>query len=201
MKRTFLILSMFTLLWLWPQTVGAVDENPFGERTVEDALASPDDPVGDSTSRSATATERPDSGGLLTALLNMVAALSLVLALIYIIYRIFFRRQSLFRQAGGIRYLGGYPLGPQKSVQLVEIAGKIYVLGVADDVRLLRLIDDPEETEKVIAHLSPDSPVTMTATQVTEQLQARLEQLKQQRRLWFNRLRRQQDAGDGEGRG
>jgi len=201
MKRIVIILSLFSLFCLWPQLVSAMDENPFAERTVEDALISPTPPNDNAESPANTAPVGSSNGSLLTALLNMLAALALVLALIYIIYRIFFRRQSLFRQVGGIRYLGAYPLGQQKSIQLLEIAGKVYVLGVADEVRLLRLIDDPNEAEKVITDMTKDANLMRSATQMTEQFQERIDELKQQRRLWLNRIRRQQDAGDGEGRG
>lgn len=199
MIRVVVILCVLTLLWPGAPVVGAADENPFGERTVQEALASPEAADAAPDSPADTAPERTASGGLLTALLNMVAALLLVLALIYLIYRFVSRRQLPFRQAGGIRYVAGYPVGPQKSVQLLEIAGKIYVLGVAENVQLLRVIDDPKETELLTAHLAAEP--AGAATPVLEQVQARLEQLKQQRRNWLNRLRRQHDAGDGDERG
>lgn len=200
MKRIFSVIGLFLLLWFSPQTAGAVDETPFGERTVEEALTSPA-PSGEDVNTPLATDSKEQGSGLLTALLNMLAALLFVLALIYIIYRIFFRRQHFFRQVGGIRYLGGYPLGPQKSVQLLEIAGKVYVLGVADEVRLLRLIDDPEEAGKVIGETAPDTTMARAAAQMTEQLHDRLEHMKQQRRQWLNRFRRQHDTGDGDGRG
>src|SRR5690606_34423586 len=128
---------LLILMWLVPPTVAAADEHPFGERTVEEALSAPDASAADGSS-SAPVPEGTGSRGLITALLNMVAALALVLAILYIVYRFFLRRQRLF-QPGGIRHVAGYALGPQKSIQLLEIGGKIYVLGVAEDVRLLRL--------------------------------------------------------------
>ncbi len=204
MKRSpFLVLSIIALFWLWPQWGVALEDNPFGERTVKEALESPDQTPSQSPSSGTTEQQSApsQSGGILRALLNMVAALSLVLALIYMFYRIFFRRQRFLREVGGIRYLGGFPLGAQKSLQLVEIAGKVYVLGVAEEVQLLRLIDDPDEKEILLANVAQLETASFPSTEIARRFSAQLARLKEQRRKWFHRhLMRKDSSGDGEGR-
>ena len=54
-------------------------------------------------------------------------------------------------------YLAGYeeadprlPLGPNRSVCVVELFGRIFVLGVTDtNIRLITEIDDPETVEEI----------------------------------------------------
>ena len=43
-----------------------------------------------------------------------------------------------------LRSLGGIPLGQNKSLQVVELSGRVYVVGVGDSITLLDKIDDPE---------------------------------------------------------
>ncbi|OUM88353.1 MAG: hypothetical protein BAA01_08250 [Bacillus thermozeamaize] len=210
MKRSplfilYIFLYIFALLWLWPQWGVASADNPFGERTVKEALeASETTSSQSSPSRGETGPQHEPSrpaGGIGYALVNMVAALSLVLALIYIFYRLFLRRQRFLREIGGVRYLGGFPLGPQKSLQMVEIAGKVYVLGVAEQVHLLRLIDDPDEKETLLAQIAPPELSDLPSTEITRRFSAKLERLKEQRRKWLDRfLSRQASSRDGEGR-
>jgi flagellar biogenesis protein FliO len=220
MKRSplfilYIFLYIFALLWLWPQWGVASADNPFGERTVKEALEASEttssqsspaqpSPSQSSPSRGETGPQPEPSrpaGGIGYALVNMVAALSLVLALIYIFYRLFLRRQRFLREIGGVRYLGGFPLGPQKSLQMVEIAGKVYVLGVAEQVHLLRLIDDPDEKEALLAQIAPPELSDLPSTEITRRFSAKLERLKEQRRKWLDRfLSRQASSRDGEGR-
>ncbi|MNZ60845.1 Flagellar biosynthesis protein, FliO [compost metagenome] len=52
-----------------------------------------------------------------------------------------------------LRSLGGLALGQNHSIQVVEIAGRIYVVGVGDSITLVDKIEDPEQVKSVIAAL------------------------------------------------
>ena len=47
--------------------------------------------------------------------------------------------------------MGGAPLGSNRSVQVVRIGEKIYILGVGDSVQLLNVIEDEKEFSTLIA--------------------------------------------------
>src|SRR5690606_11015626 len=53
-----------------------------------------------------------------------------------------------------VRVLSGVQLAPNKSLQIVEVGGSVYVLGVGDDVRLLDKISDPELAGMLIDQFS-----------------------------------------------
>jgi flagellar protein FliO/FliZ len=82
------------------------------------------------------------------ALAKMLLALALVLALLGGLW--WLARRFLPAQAGGpsggMRVLGRLPLGPRKGLILVEVAGRVLVLGMSEQgLNLLTTLDDPEE--------------------------------------------------------
>lgn len=86
--------------------------------------------------------------GLGGALMTMLAGLALVLGLMFGLYWLVRRfLPSVGGGAGGgMRLVGRLPLGPRKFVALVEVAGRVLVVGVSDrGVNLLTTIDDPSE--------------------------------------------------------
>ena len=78
------------------------------------------------------------------------AVFAFVVLLAYIVARAF-GKQSMQRLAarGGQVYLQ-LPLGPNRSVCVVELFGRVFVLGVTDaSVRLITEINDPETVEEI----------------------------------------------------
>ena len=61
-------------------------------------------------------------------------------------------------QGRSIRTLGAVGMGPNKSLQLVEI-GAIYVIGVGEDVRLVDKISDPAEVALIQVAFEQDSGI------------------------------------------
>nr|WP_285891115.1 flagellar biosynthetic protein FliO [Paenibacillus pasadenensis] len=64
------------------------------------------------------------------------------------------KRSQLWSGPRAMKSLGGLTLAQGKSIQLVEAAGRIYVLGVGDDVAALDVISDPEAVEAVRKQLA-----------------------------------------------
>ena len=81
---------------------------------------------------------------------SLFAVFAFVVLLAYIVARAF-GKQSMQRLAarGGQVYLQ-LPLGPNRSVCVVELFGRVFVLGVTDaSVRLITEINDPETVEEI----------------------------------------------------
>lgn len=93
----------------------------------------------------------PESG-FGAALFQMVAGLAAVLGLMIGLYWLL-RRFTPGRTAsggGGLRLLGRLALGPRKFVGLVQVAGRVLVLGVSDrNISLLCSIEDPEQVRSL----------------------------------------------------
>jgi flagellar protein FliO/FliZ len=82
------------------------------------------------------------------ALSKMLLALAVVLGLLGGLY--WLARRFMPSQAGGpsggMRVLGRLPLGPRKGLVLVEVAGRVLVLGMSEQgLNLLTTLDDPQQ--------------------------------------------------------
>ena len=83
-------------------------------------------------------------------MVSLFAVFAFVVILAYVVARAF-GKNSMQRLAarGGQVYLQ-LPLGPNRSVCVVELFGRVLVLGVTDaNVRLITEIDDPETLEEI----------------------------------------------------
>lgn len=84
------------------------------------------------------------TGSLLINILKTVLALFLVLALIYIFIKIMNKRHKLFHQIHALENLGGISVGQNKSIQVIRIGNKLYLIGVGDNVEMLQEIKDED---------------------------------------------------------
>jgi flagellar protein FliO/FliZ len=100
-------------------------------------------------------TEQPPGSGLGTTspwdLIWVLFVLGIIVALIVFILRFFAKRNRGWGMNRSLRSLGGFPLGTNKSMQIVEWNSRIYVLGIGDDVTLLESITEPEIVASLLA--------------------------------------------------
>lgn len=89
------------------------------------------------------------NGNSLQMILQLVVSLAVVIGMIWLLVKFLTVRSKWMNHNRPLKVLGGIGLGPQKSLQLVEIGGVIYVLGIGQEVTLLRVIDDPREQERI----------------------------------------------------
>ncbi|HZG70576.1 MAG TPA: flagellar biosynthetic protein FliO [Chondromyces sp.] len=84
--------------------------------------------------------------------IKMISALIFVIVLIYFLLRFINQKSRSYQQTKLIQHLGGAPLGGNRSVQLVKAGNRILILGVGEDVQLLKEIDEKEEYDRFIEH-------------------------------------------------
>ncbi|MEJ8776912.1 flagellar biosynthetic protein FliO [Pseudogracilibacillus sp. ICA-222130] len=82
-------------------------------------------------------------------IIKMIFALFLILALLYIILLFLKRKNYTNVQHGNIQNIGGLVLSTNKSVQLIKIGEKVYMLGVGDNVQLLEEITDEHTIQQL----------------------------------------------------
>lgn len=93
--------------------------------------------------------EPPSIGaGTVGSLLQVIFSLVIVLVLIILLLRFLSKRSRMFQASNGLTRLAGIQLGPNKSLQVIECGGHLYVIGVGEDVRLIDKISSPEEIER-----------------------------------------------------
>ncbi|MFC5702122.1 flagellar biosynthetic protein FliO [Cohnella faecalis] len=84
-------------------------------------------------------------------MLWVLFVLALMVGLIVLLLRFFAKRNRGWWMNRSLRSLGGLTLGTNKSMQIVEWNGRIYVLGVGEDVTLLESISDPDVVAALLA--------------------------------------------------
>jgi flagellar protein FliO/FliZ len=82
---------------------------------------------------------------------KMILALAFVLLLIYLLLKLVNKKGNLFNQYRYLQNVGGTSLGQNRSIQLVKLGNRIFVIGVADSIQLLKEIDDEEEIKEILA--------------------------------------------------
>ena len=88
----------------------------------------------------------PDSPlGSAWNLIWVLFVLGVVIALIVLILRFIAKRSRGWGMNRALRSLGGYPLGTNKSMQIVEWNGRIYVLGVGPGETSFYAMDDRDQ--------------------------------------------------------
>ncbi|BBI34427.1 flagellar biosynthetic protein FliO [Cohnella abietis] len=84
-------------------------------------------------------------------LIKILFVLGLIVVLIVVTLRFLAKRNRGWGMNNSLRSLGGFPLGSNKSMQIVEWNNRIYVLGIGNDVTLLESITDPDIVAALLA--------------------------------------------------
>jgi len=133
--RWLLSLTLFCVFWIEQTTVSwAASNNTTG--TVVGST------VGNAVGNTAALTNA-DLGTTspLKSLVGLVLSLILIVILAIITIK-FLGRRTQVRQVGSVQVLAVRQLAPNRFVEVVEIAGKKYLLGVGDGVNLLADVTD-----------------------------------------------------------
>ncbi|MBB3109403.1 flagellar protein FliO/FliZ [Paenibacillus phyllosphaerae] len=86
-------------------------------------------------------------------LIWVIFALLLVTSLIVLVIKFLAQRNRMIGSNRSLRSLGGIPLGQNKSLQVLDLSGRLYVVGVGENISLIDKIDDPEEARSILQSL------------------------------------------------
>jgi len=117
---------------------GKVDCEDIGKQPAEQT-----DPVDKKNADSSVETDA-STGLLVINVLKMIFALALILLLIYGTLKVLSKRSKTFQQNGTMQNLGGLSVGQNKSLQMVRIGDKLYLIGVGENVEMLQEITDED---------------------------------------------------------
>ncbi|WP_153731289.1 flagellar biosynthetic protein FliO [Sporosarcina obsidiansis] len=91
--------------------------------------------------------------------IRTLLAFVFVIGLLVWLLRFLNKRNRSFDQNRLMTNLGGVPLGQHKSIQLVKMGNHYFVVGVGENVQLLKEIEDPAEIEELLARYDRDDRV------------------------------------------
>ncbi|WP_054958679.1 FliO/MopB family protein [Paenibacillus dakarensis] len=94
---------------------------------------------------------RSDTSGYYLQLFYVFIVLAIIVTAIIFLIRFLGRKNQGWMQGRSIRTLGAVGIGPNKSIQLVEVGDSIYLIGVGENVSLLDKISDPEAVAQIQA--------------------------------------------------
>lgn len=102
--------------------------------------------------------------------IKMILALIFVVALFYALMKFLNKKNLKYQHNQMVQNLGGISLGAQKSVQLLQVGKSLYLVGVGEDVQLLREITDPEEVEQLLALYNERQEIAISSPYIAELL-------------------------------
>ncbi len=91
--------------------------------------------------------------------IKTLLALAFVIALIYGMVKFINTRNRVTQHGKLMQNMGGLSLGQQKSIQLVKIGEQYFLIGVGEDVRLLKELSNPEEIAQLAAYYNEEDQV------------------------------------------
>ncbi|MBS4217739.1 flagellar biosynthetic protein FliO [Bacillus sp. FJAT-49711] len=148
-RSLFVFTIMFLLLSQADQSIVFADNNPPGGM-VDDCYpkkcddAEDKSKVTDQTIKSQT--DGVDGIGI-ADIVKMVFALIFVIAILYFLLKFINKRSQSYQQNRLVQNIGGTPLGGNRSIQIVKVGNRLLILGVGEDVQLLKEITDGEDYE------------------------------------------------------
>ncbi len=124
---------------------------------------------------------KADSGSPVVSFLDvvkMIFALILVIALLYYLLRFINKKSRSYQQNRFVQNFGGTSLGGNRSLQIVKAGKRILILGVGEDIRLLKEIDDQQEIDDLIQQYDAEMERSMEPRDIVSKLSKRINDLK-----------------------
>ena len=150
-------------------------------------------------------------------LIRTLLAFAFVIGLLVWLLRFMNKRNRNFDQNRLMSNMGGVPLGQQKSIQLVKMGDHYFVVGVGENVQLLKEIDDPDEIAELLERYDQgdevrqgifsqlyarfftktEQPPQEESTSFSHVFSARMDEIKSDRKEQLDRLKRKESDRDG----
>nr|WP_295970434.1 flagellar biosynthetic protein FliO [uncultured Bacillus sp.] len=83
--------------------------------------------------------------------IKMILATIFVVALLYLVLKFMNKKSTMLKNSQLMDNLGGVPLGANRSVQMIRIGKRLFIVGVGENVQLLKEIEDVEEYNQILS--------------------------------------------------
>lgn len=93
--------------------------------------------------------ENGSSPSLFPSFIKFIFSFILVIGLLFVLLR-FLSKRNMFQTRGPVIHLGGQHLGKDRSLQILLIGQTIYIIGVGEEVTLVRTISQGEEYQHLL---------------------------------------------------
>ncbi|WP_438350147.1 flagellar biosynthetic protein FliO [Paenibacillus sp. FA6] len=90
-------------------------------------------------------------------LVYVIVVLAVIVVLIVFLIRFLGSKNKSWFSNPMIRILGGVGIGPNKTLQVIELGNSVYLVGVGEDISLIDKISDPNEVATILAALEEEA--------------------------------------------
>ncbi|MEH7505264.1 flagellar biosynthetic protein FliO [Neobacillus drentensis] len=146
MKRIILFFVMFFYLFSLQSTTFAAGSTSGGEPSVYDSIQKGEK----QSSPPSTKAVDSQSTSLFPLFLKFIISFILVIGLLFFLLRFLSKKGSVLQANGPVLSIGGHMLGNNRSLQVLLIGQTIYIVGVGEDVTLIRAINQGEEYQHLL---------------------------------------------------
>ncbi|WP_353048406.1 MULTISPECIES: flagellar biosynthetic protein FliO [unclassified Exiguobacterium] len=125
--------------------------------------------------KSEPTTQQVDGSSTIVTVIKVIVTLVVLIGGFLLAVRLINDRTRGVRQSNQLSHLGGVPLGKDRSVQLVRVHDKVYVVGVGQNIELLDTLEADTEwsTEELhdMKQSTSESPFLESFKQQLDQFQ------------------------------
>ncbi|WP_239456731.1 MULTISPECIES: flagellar biosynthetic protein FliO [unclassified Exiguobacterium] len=125
--------------------------------------------------KSEPTTQQVDGSSTIVTVIKVIVTLVVLIGGFLLAVRLINDRTRGVRQSNQLSHLGGVPLGKDRSVQLVRVHDKVYVVGVGQNIELLDTLEADTEwsTEEMhdMKQSTSESPFLESFKQQLDQFQ------------------------------
>lgn len=148
-KNALIVILLICLLGVFPNSSAFADDNVFFCTENPDKCDDDKAPVVEPTPDNDMDEKNNASTVGLSAwdYIKTGFALVFVIGLLFALLKFINRKSRLYNKSQLMKNVGGISLGQHKSVQLVVVGDRYYLIGVGDDIRLLKEITDRAEID------------------------------------------------------
>ncbi|WP_419955456.1 flagellar biosynthetic protein FliO [Neobacillus niacini] len=148
-KKWIRILTISLLVSLFPLSVAEAKEGTVYEQFEKET------PVNQTETK---ASPEPVKASVIPYALKFIGSFLLILLLLFIVLKYLSKKTKMYAGGGPFHAIGGHSLGNNRSIQMVMVGDTLYLLGVGEDVNLIRTIPPGEEQRRLLESLA-DKPI------------------------------------------
>jgi flagellar protein FliO/FliZ len=152
-KKWIRILTISLLVSLLPLSVAKAKEGTVYEQFEKDS------PADQSETK---VNPGPAKASVVPYALKFIGSFLLILLLLFIVLKYLSKKTRMYAGGGPFHALGGHSLGNNRSLQIVMIGDTLYLLGVGEDVNLIRTIPPGDEQRRLLESVAEKPIDTVT---------------------------------------
>lgn len=150
-QKTVKVLLLFFVVLNFFQIGVYADKVDSVEDMFKQPAQSEDGEISEPLNTEETPVEEERSVGLtIWDFLKMIFATLFVLALLYFLLKFINKRSHGYKDSQLIQNIGGTSLGANRSVQMIKVGERVLIVGVGENIQLLKEIEDEEEARQII---------------------------------------------------